>query len=106
MASGTSASASTTPGTVAGDLGLHFLLSGGGQRTAFLGLGPGHAGIGLGLVGLQPGADVLADVDVGNVDRHDLEGRLRVEPAFQHRLGDACRDSPSPASGCPTSRWP
>ena len=37
----------------------------------------------------KPGADVLAHVDVGDVDRDDLEGRLRVEPAGQHGLGNA-----------------
>ena len=37
----------------------------------------------------KPGADVLAHVDVGDVDRDDLEGGLRVEPAGQHGLGDA-----------------
>jgi hypothetical protein len=34
------------------------------------------------------GADVLAHVDVGDVDREDLEGRAGVEPAGHHGLGD------------------
>ena len=45
--------------------------------------------VGLGLVGLQPGADVVADVDVRDVDRDDFEGGLRIEPPRQHRLGNA-----------------
>ncbi len=89
MASGTSASASTTRARFSGDFGLHFLLAGDGHGPALLGLGPGHAHVGLGLVGLQAGADVLAHVDVGDVDRDDLERRLRVEAAVQHGLGDA-----------------
>ena len=63
MAMGTSASASTTL--------ARFLAT-----WAFI-----HAGIGLGLVGLQPGADVLPHVNIGDVDRHDREGRLRVQAA-------------------------
>ena len=51
----------------------------------------GHAGIGLGLIGLQPGADVVADVDIGDIDRHDFERRLRIELAGQHRLGNPVR---------------
>ena len=43
---------------------------------------------GLGLIGLQAGADVVAHVDVGNVDRDDFERRLRIEPAGQHSLGN------------------
>ena len=43
----------------------------------------GFARIGLGLVGLQSGADILADVDVGDVDRDDLESRVRVEPPLE-----------------------
>ena len=41
-------------------LGLHLLLPGDGDRPPLFGLRAGHARVGLGLVGLQPGADVLA----------------------------------------------
>ena len=76
-------------GAVAGHLGLHLLLAGGGQGATLFGLGAGDAGVGLGLVGLQAGADVLPHVDVGNVDGDDFKGRLRVQAAVQHRLGNA-----------------
>jgi hypothetical protein len=36
--------------------------------TAQPSLGAGHARVGLGLIGLQAGADVISNVDVGNVD--------------------------------------
>ena len=42
----------------------------------------------LGLLRLQLGADVRADVDVGDVDREDLEGRARVESLREHVLRD------------------
>ena len=56
------------------------MLAGDGERTAFFGLGTGDAGVGFGLIGLQAGADIFADVDIGDVDRYDLEGRLRSSP--------------------------
>ena len=59
-----------------------------GEGPPLLGLGPGDPGVGLGLDGLEVGADVVADVDVGDVDREDLEGRAGVEPLLQHALGD------------------
>jgi hypothetical protein len=48
-----------------------------------LALGPSDSRIGLGLVGLQAGADVFADFDVGDVDRDDLERRVGVEAAVK-----------------------
>ena len=62
------------------DLGDHFLFGGHGHRAAAFGVGPGNARVGFGLIGLQSGADVLAHVDVGDVDRHDFERGLRIEP--------------------------
>src|SRR5205814_1210455 len=41
-----------------------------------------------GLPGLQVGADVVADVDIGDVDRKDLVGRAGVEPLLEDALGD------------------
>ena len=41
------------------------------------------------LVGLQPGADIVSHVDVGNVDRHDLERGARVEALRKDGLRDA-----------------
>ena len=70
---------------------LHFLLAGDGHGAALLGFGLGDAQVGGGLVGLQLGPDVLADFDVGHVDRHDLERRLRIERIVQHGLRDRAR---------------
>ncbi len=64
--------------TVFGDGGFHLLLAGDGEGAALFGLGAGDAGVGFGLVGLQASADVLADVDVGDVDRDDLKRRVGV----------------------------
>ena len=47
------------------------------------------AGIGFGLIGLEPCPDVRAHVDVGNVDGHDFECGLRIEASGQHRFGDS-----------------
>ena len=66
-------------------------------RRSF-GLGAGDARVGLGLVGLQAGADVVAHVDVGDVDRDDLERRaarrapaparaLEIESGFSSTCG-------------------
>ena len=84
---------------------LHFLLSGHGEGAAFLGLGAGDPRVGFGLKGLQVGADVVADVDIGDVDRQDLVGRAGVEPFLEHSLGDRCRASRAPAGGFRPSRW-
>ena len=91
MASGTSASARTTSALFSATLAFISCSRAMATGATLFGLGPGHAGVGLGLVGLQPGADVLADVDIGDVDRHDLKRRLRVETAFEHGLGNHVR---------------
>src|SRR5262249_31517557 len=58
-------------GPVLLDLRDHLLLLGDREGAALLGLGPRDAGVGLGLEGLQVGADVVAHVDIGDVDRED-----------------------------------
>ena len=86
IASGIEASASTTFARMRLRLGL-LLLFGGLRRILPLGgFGLRDAAVGFGLRGLQLGADVLADVDVGDVDRHDLERRSGIEPFGEHRL--------------------
>ena len=52
------------------------------DSSALLGFGLGHDEVCMGLVGLQLGTDVVADVDVGDVDREDLERRAGVEAVF------------------------
>ena len=47
-----------------GDAGFHFLLFSNGFGSALFGLGPGNAGIGFRLVGLQASPDVFANIDV------------------------------------------
>ena len=53
----------------------------------------------------KPGADVLAHVDVGDVDRDDLEGGLRVEPPGEHGLGDPVGVLQHLEVRCRPSRW-
>jgi len=84
MARGTSASASTTRAR-------HLLLGRDGHRPALLGLGLGDLLVRVRLVDLELGADVLAHVDVSDVDGEDLEGRPRVQAAAQDVLGDVIR---------------
>ena len=69
-------------------LGLELLLHRHRECPPLLGLGLGDALVGFRLVGLQLGADVLADVHVGDVDREDLEGGAGVEPLGEDGLGD------------------
>ena len=47
------------------------------------------APVGFGLRRLQFGADVLADVDVGDVDRNDFESGSGVEALGEHGFADA-----------------
>ena len=61
------------------DVGTHLLLAGNRVGLPLLGQCLGFAGIGLGLICLQPGADVLADVDICDINRNNLERRMSVE---------------------------
>ena len=72
-------------------LGLLLLFGGLRSVLALRGLRLSDLAIGVRLGGLQFGADVLADVDVGDVDRHNLERRSRIEPLREHGLRDAIR---------------
>src|SRR5438105_321115 len=75
-------------GTVFGLLGDVFLVEGDGHGAALFGFGLEAALVGFGLVGLELGADVFADVDVGDVDGEDLEGGVGVEALVEDGLGD------------------
>jgi hypothetical protein len=68
-------------------------------------LSPGDARVGLRLVRLQPGANILADVDVGDVDRDDLERGLRIQFAGQHGLGNHVGVFQHLGMWFPPNRW-
>ena len=70
-------------------LGFHLLLGGHSHGAALLGLGLGDVLVGVGLVHLELGADVLAHVDVGDVDGEDFEGGAAVEALGEDEFGDA-----------------
>jgi hypothetical protein len=55
------------------------------HRPPLLRLRLGDPLVRLGLVGLQLGADVAPDVDVGDVDREDLVGGAGVQPRSSTR---------------------
>ena len=69
--------------------GAHLLLGGDGGGAADFGPRLRHALVGFGLLGLEFGADVVAHVDVGDVDGKDFKGGVAVETLGQHVLGDA-----------------
>ena len=71
------------------DRGDHLLFLGDRHGSPTFGIRPGHACVCLGLIRLKAGTDVVAHVDIGNIDRHDFERRLRIESPGEHGLGDA-----------------
>lgn len=84
---GISASARTTSRLVLFDLGLVFLFECGlGSRGSRPRPGPWTCRPRPGL--LELGTDVVADVDVGDVDGEDLEGGAGVEALGHDGLGD------------------
>ena len=60
-------------------LGAHLLLDRDGRGAAHFGFRLGDALVGVGLLGLQFRADVVANIDVGDIDRENLEGRAAIE---------------------------
>src|SRR6185369_5271300 len=70
------------------NLGLVFLGLGHGHCAALFGFGLEALLVGLGLGGLELGADVLADVDVGDIDGENLEGAAGVKAFGHDGLGD------------------
>ena len=69
---------------VLGDFRFHLLLSGDSFSATLLRFSSGNTRVCFSLVGLQSRTDVLTNVDVGDVDRDDLESRLRIEATSQH----------------------
>jgi lipoyl synthase len=80
IALGTSASASTTSARFSACLAMFSCSWATARRAALLGLGLGDGACRPRPGRPELGADVLADVDVGDVDREDLERRVGVEP--------------------------
>ena len=79
IASGTSASASTTRGAHFFNAGGHFLFLCNGHCPAFFGARLCDVFVGFSLVCLEFCADVVAHIDVGDVDGEDFVGGARVE---------------------------
>ena len=59
------------------------------RGAAHFGVGLSDALVGIGLLGLQLRADVVADIDVGDVDRENLERRPAIESFLEDELRDA-----------------
>ena len=78
------------------DLRAHLLLGRHRERASPLGSSLRDLFVRFGLLGHQLGADVGADIDVGDVDREDVERRAAVQAAREHVLGDACPGSREP----------
>ena len=55
------------------DAGILLLLGRDGRGATHFGASPRHARVGFGLVSSQAGADVFAHIDVGNINRDNLE---------------------------------
>ena len=75
-------------GAVGGDVSDVFLLLRDGHRAALLGLGLEAALVGFGAIRGELCAEVLADVDVGDVNGENLESRVRIESLAQDGFGD------------------
>ncbi len=71
--------------SVFSNLGSHRLLARNRFGSSDFGLGPSHARVGFCLVSLQSSTDVLAYVDVGNVDGDDFERRMGVQAPLPTR---------------------
>ena len=56
--------------------------------SAMLGLGLRDVLVGISLIHLQESADILAHVDVGDVDRQNLESRTGIQTFAEHKFGD------------------
>ena len=72
-------------------LGLHLLLESHGHRTALLSTGLSDILVGIGLVDLQHRTDILAYVDISDINRKNLESRTSIEALGQHHLGNRIR---------------
>ena len=88
MAMGISASASTTLARFSWTAACISCSLATAKAPALFGFGSGDPHVGFGLKGLQVGADVVADVDIGDIDRQDFIGRAGVEAFLEHSLRD------------------
>ena len=87
-AAGISASASTNNARLFANSALNLLLPGNRHGPPLFRGGACNSGVGLCLIDLQSGADVRPNVDVGNVDGNDGEGRLGIKPSRDHLSRD------------------
>jgi hypothetical protein len=87
------------------DAGLHLLLQRHRGGTPDFRLSLRHVLVRLGLRDLQLGADVLTDVDVGDVDGEDLERGTHVETAGKHGLRNAVWQLEHRLVASRRSRW-
>src|SRR4029453_13256650 len=67
----------------------HLLLNRHGGGATHLGFRLCNALVGLGLLGLQFRADVIADIHIGDIDRENFERRVAIETFGQHCLRNA-----------------
>ena len=68
--------------------GLVLLLKGNSHGTTLLGLRLSNVLVGIGLVNLEGCTDVLANIDICNVDRENLERCTSVKTLAEHELRD------------------
>lgn len=75
-------------GSIPGNFGLHDLFLRDRFGTPLLGLGSCHSYVGFSLVGPQSCSDILADLDMGDIDRNDRKGGLIVQTPFENGSGN------------------
>ncbi len=68
--------------------GSHFLFEGDSCGAANFGVGLSDFFVGFGLFGLEFGTDVVADIDVGDVDGEDFEGGASIDAFAEDEFGD------------------
>ena len=73
-------------GTCFLSLRFHLLFEGHCHCTTLLGLGLGNVLVGIGLVHLQHGANVLAYINVSDINRENLKCCSCIKTLFKYRL--------------------
>ena len=73
------------------DLRLVFLFCGDRLGSSLLCLGSSHASICLGLVCLKPRTDIIADIDISDIDRDNFKSGLGIESSVENSSADSVR---------------